>query len=111
MPMLRRTRLVLLAVLASAALLSTPRLHAVADTLPAQILGLRDRGQIREGFAADLTIFDPAAVSETNSFEKPKSYPSGIPYTIVNGVLVIDGGKHTGARPGRPLMGHGYAGK
>jgi N-acyl-D-aspartate/D-glutamate deacylase len=78
-------------------------------SLPAQILGLRDRGQIREGFAADLTIFDPAAVRETNSFEKPKSYPAGIPYTIVNGVLVIDGGKHTGARPGRPLMGHGYA--
>jgi N-acyl-D-amino-acid deacylase len=76
-------------------------------TLPAQILGLRDRGQIREGFAADLVIFDPAAVSETNSFEKPKSYPAGIPYTIVNGVLVIDGGKHTGARPGRALMGHG----
>ena len=71
--------------------------------LPAQILGLRDRGQVREGFAADLTIFDPATVGETNSFEKPKSYPVGIPYTIVNGVLVIDSGKHTGARPGRPI--------
>jgi N-acyl-D-amino-acid deacylase len=77
-------------------------------TLPAQILGLRDRGQIREGFAADLVIFDPAAVGETNSFDKPKSYPAGIPYTIVNGVVVIDGGKHTGARPGRPLFGRGY---
>ena len=77
-------------------------------TLPAQILGLRDRGQVREGFAADLVIFDPAAVGETNSFEKPKSYPAGIPYTIVNGVVVIDGGTHTGARPGRPLFGRGY---
>jgi N-acyl-D-amino-acid deacylase len=76
--------------------------------LPAQILELRDRGQIREGFAADVVIFDPAAVGETNSFEKPKSYPKGIPYTIVNGVLVIDGGKHTGARPGRPLFGRGF---
>jgi N-acyl-D-amino-acid deacylase len=74
-------------------------------TLPAQILGLRDRGQIREGFAADIVIFDPATVGETNSFEQPKSYPVGIPYTIVNGVVVIDGGKHTGARPGRALMG------
>jgi dihydroorotase/N-acyl-D-amino-acid deacylase len=80
-------------------------------TLPAQILGLRDRGQIREGFAADLVLFDPATVRETNSFDKPKSYPVGIPYTIVNGVVVIDGGKHTGARPGRPLMGRAFAGK
>lgn len=77
-------------------------------SLPAQILGLRDRGQIREGFAADLTIFDPAKVRETNTFEKPKSYPEGIPYTIVNGVLVIDSGKHTGARPGQALMGRAF---
>jgi N-acyl-D-amino-acid deacylase len=77
-------------------------------SLPAQILGLRDRGQIREGFAADIAIFDPTTVGETNSFEQPKSYPKGIPYTIVNGVLVIDGGKHTGARPGRPLMGRRF---
>jgi N-acyl-D-aspartate/D-glutamate deacylase len=81
------------------------------SSLPAQILGLRDRGQIREGFAADVVVFDPAKVGETNSFEKPKSYPVGIPYTIVNGVVVIDGGKHTGARPGRPLFGRGYRGQ
>jgi dihydroorotase/N-acyl-D-amino-acid deacylase len=80
-------------------------------SLPAQILGLRNRGQIREGFAADVVVFDPAAVGETNSFEKPKSYPAGIPYTIVNGVLVIDGGRHTGARPGRPLFGRGFVHK
>lgn len=77
-------------------------------SLPAQILGLRDRGQVREGFAADLVAFDPAKVRETNSFEKPKSYPEGIPYTIVNGVVVIDGGRHTGARPGRALMGRAF---
>jgi dihydroorotase/N-acyl-D-amino-acid deacylase len=76
-------------------------------TLPAQILGLRDRGQVREGFAADLAVFDPGRVGATNSFEKPKSYATGVLYTIVNGVLVIDGGKHTGARPGRPLLGRG----
>ena len=77
-------------------------------SLPAQVLGLRDRGQIREGFAADLVAFDPATVGETNSFEKPKSYAKGVPYTIVNGVIVIDGGQHTGARPGKPLMGRGF---
>jgi N-acyl-D-amino-acid deacylase len=79
-------------------------------TLPAQILGLRDRGQIREGFAADIVVFNPATVRETTTFQKTKSYPEGIPYTIVNGVVVIDNGKHTGARPGRSLFGRGYTG-
>ena len=79
-------------------------------SLPAQILGLPDRGQVHEGFAADLVVFDPATVGETNSFEKPKSYATGVRYTIVNGVVVIDGGNHTGARPGRPLKGRGTAG-
>ena len=79
-------------------------------SLPAQILGLRDRGQIREAFAADVVVFDPAAVGATNSFENPKSYATGVRYTIVNGVVVIDGGNHTGARPGRPLKGRAAAG-
>ena len=80
-------------------------------SLPAQILGLSDRGQIHVGFAADLVVFDPAKVHETNSFERPKSYPLGIPYVLVNGVPVIDKGEHTGARPGRVVYGHGYEGK
>jgi N-acyl-D-amino-acid deacylase len=77
-------------------------------SLPAQILGLADRGQIHRGFAADLAIFDPAKVRETNSFEHTKGYPEGIPYVLVNGVLVIDKGQHTGARPGQVVLGHGY---
>ncbi len=77
-------------------------------SLPAQILGLTDRGQVHRGFAADLAIFDPVKVHETNTFEKPKSYPEGIPYVIVNGVLVIDQGRHTGARPGKVVLGPGY---
>jgi N-acyl-D-aspartate/D-glutamate deacylase len=77
-------------------------------SLPAQILGLADRGQVRAGFAADLAIFDPATVGETNSFERPKSYARGVPYVVVNGVLVVDGGEHTGARPGKPIRGRGY---
>jgi len=72
-------------------------------SLPAQILGLRDRGQVRDGFAADLVVFDPATVGETNSFEKPKSYAKGVDYVIVNGVVVIDKGTHTGAKPGRAI--------
>jgi N-acyl-D-aspartate/D-glutamate deacylase len=72
-------------------------------SLPAQILGLRDRGQLRDGFAADLVVFDPATVGETNSFEKPKSYARGVDYVLVNGVAVIDKGVHTGAKPGRAI--------
>jgi N-acyl-D-aspartate/D-glutamate deacylase len=78
------------------------------SSLPAQILNLRDRGQIREGFAADLAVFDPAAVGETNSFDNTKSYAKGVQYVLVNGVLVVDKGEHTGARPGRALLGPGY---
>jgi N-acyl-D-aspartate/D-glutamate deacylase len=77
-------------------------------SLPAQILGLSDRGQVRQGFVADLAIFDAERIAETNSFENPKSYPVGIPYVIVNGTLLIDDGEHTDARPGRVLRGRGY---
>jgi N-acyl-D-amino-acid deacylase len=77
------------------------------STLPAQILGLTDRGQIHEGYFADIVLFDPAKVRETNSYEKPKSYPNGIPYVLVNGVPVIDHGNHTGARPGKVIYGKG----
>src|SRR5262245_949715 len=77
------------------------------SSLPAQILGLRDRGQLREGFAADVMVFDPGKVGETNSFEKPKSYATGVRYVLVNGVAVIDKGEHTGAKPGVAIRGHG----
>ncbi|MGD9901958.1 MAG: amidohydrolase family protein [Vicinamibacterales bacterium] len=76
--------------------------------LPASILGLADRGLLKAGYAADVAVFDPATVGETNSFERPKSYARGVPYVLVNGVVVIDKGEHTGARPGRPLRGKGW---
>ena len=77
------------------------------SSLPAQILGLQDRGQLRAGFAADITVFDPATVGESNSFEKPKSYAKGVEYVLVNGTLVIDKGEHTGAKPGKAILGFG----
>jgi N-acyl-D-amino-acid deacylase len=76
-------------------------------SLAAQITGLTDRGLLRPGLAADITIFDPATVSDKATFAEPMQYPVGIPYVIVNGVVVIDNGQHTGARPGRVLYGRG----
>jgi N-acyl-D-amino-acid deacylase len=66
-------------------------------------LGLRDRGTIADGAFADLVLFDPATVRALATYEEPRRYPEGIPYVLVNGVLVVDGGEHTGATPGRAL--------
>ncbi len=70
---------------------------------PAAALGLADRGLLREGYRADVTVFDPATIIDRATFEEPHQYPVGIATTIVNGVVVVDGGGHTGARPGRVL--------
>jgi dihydroorotase/N-acyl-D-amino-acid deacylase len=78
-------------------------------SLAAQITGLTDRGLLRPGMAADITIFDPNTVKDKATFENPMQYPVGIPYVIVNGVVVISKGEHTGARPGRVLYGRGKA--
>jgi N-acyl-D-aspartate/D-glutamate deacylase len=76
-------------------------------SFPAQITGLMDRGLLRPGMAADITIFDPKTVIDKATFENPLQYPLGIPYVIVNGVVVIDQGQHTGEKPGRVLYGMG----
>jgi dihydroorotase/N-acyl-D-amino-acid deacylase len=72
-------------------------------TLPADRLGLADRGRIAEGAWADLVVFDPETVADRATFEDPHQYPDGIPYVIVNGVPVVDGGQFTDARPGKVL--------
>jgi N-acyl-D-amino-acid deacylase len=91
--------------------LTLPEAVRKMTSLPASILGLTDRGKLEAGAAADVAIFDPATVGETNSFEKPKSYAKGVPYVLVNGVVVIDKGEHTGAKPGKPLRGRGFKAK
>jgi N-acyl-D-amino-acid deacylase len=75
-------------------------------SLPAGHFRFADRGLIRSGHAADLVIFDPRTVADTATFEKPHSYPVGIPHVIVNGVAVVRDGRHTGARPGQVLTPH-----
>ena len=73
------------------------------SAIPAQRLGLADRGILRDGMKADLVLFDPERVAARATFEEPKQYPEGIDYVIVNGKMVIDNGVHTGALPGRAL--------
>jgi N-acyl-D-amino-acid deacylase len=71
--------------------------------LPAQQLGLKDRGQIAEGYVADLVIFDPATVIDQSTVEHPEAPPLGISAVMVSGEWVIDGGKVTGNHPGHAL--------
>jgi N-acyl-D-amino-acid deacylase len=70
---------------------------------PAQRMGFKDRGLIRTGLAADLAVFDPAAIRDTATFEDPCRYPEGIPYVLVNGAVVVDQGRHTGVLNGEVL--------
>ncbi len=72
-------------------------------SLPATVFRFAGRGQVREGFQADLVVFDPETVRDTATFNDPHHYPQGIRWVIVNGVVVIDQGRHTGARPGKVL--------
>jgi N-acyl-D-amino-acid deacylase len=64
---------------------------------------LKDRGLLREGYAADIVIFHEQEVKDIATFEKPHAYAKGIYYVIVNGVLTVEEGKHNGSRTGIPL--------
>lgn len=75
---------------------------------PATRMHLFDRGAIREGLKADLTIFNYGHLGDTATYESPMSYPTGVDYVVVNGQLVVDQGRHTGAKPGAVLRGPGF---
>ncbi|MBI2729948.1 MAG: amidohydrolase family protein, partial [Sphingobacteriales bacterium] len=72
-------------------------------SLPAQKFQLKDRGLLREGMAADIVIFDEAAITDKSTFEQPHQYSTGFKFVLVNGVLTVDNGLHTGARSGIAL--------
>ena len=76
-------------------------------SLPAQTFRLHNRGLLREGYWADVLVFDPAAVADNATFQKPHQYSSGFSYVLVNGEPVVADGKPTSARPGRILYGPG----
>ena len=70
---------------------------------PAARLGFRDRGALRDGAVADVVVFDPKTIGSDATVDDPRRDPTGIETVIVNGVPVVDGGRHTGATPGRAL--------
>ncbi len=79
---------------------SLPDMIRKMTSLPAEKLGLKDRGIIAQGKAADIVLFDYAAINDRSVFTDPHQFPDGIPYVIVNGVVVVDDGTQTSARPG-----------
>ncbi len=89
--------------------LTLPEAVRKITSMNAEKIGVHDRGLIREGLRADVTLFDPRTVIDRATFEDPHQYPDGIPYVIVNGVVVLDDGAHTGALPGEVLRGAGFA--
>ena len=74
-----------------------------STSMPADQVGLTDRGRIARGMKADLVVFDADAIADTATFDDPHQYPTGIHHVLVNGVGVIEEGQHTGERPGRML--------
>ena len=78
-------------------------------SLPAQKFQLHDRGLLREGFAADIVIFDEGKVQDVSTYDRPHAYSRGFQYVIVNGVVTSENEKHTGARAGQALYGPGVS--
>ncbi|HET9211144.1 MAG TPA: D-aminoacylase [Thermoanaerobaculia bacterium] len=88
--------------------LTLPEAIRKFTALPAQRMRLTDRGVLKRGMWADVVVFDPATIHDVATFENPNQLSEGMEYVLVNGVPVIDGGKMTGALPGRVLRGQGY---
>ena len=72
-------------------------------SLPAAHFRFKDRGLIKEGYAADIVLFDAGTITDAATFEKPHAYAAGVPYVLVNGIVVVKNGVHTGATPGALL--------
>ena len=78
--------------------------------LPATNLKIRHRGFLKEGYYADVVVFDPATIQDHATFEKPHQYSTGVYHVFVNGEQVLKDGEHTGATPGRVVRGPGWTG-
>ncbi|HKW88770.1 MAG TPA: D-aminoacylase [Candidatus Acidoferrales bacterium] len=89
-------------------LLTLPEAIRKFSALPAQRMGLADRGVLKQGMWADVVVFDPAKLRDLATFENPNQLSVGMDFVLVNGVPVIAGGKMTNALPGRVFLGPGY---
>lgn len=78
-------------------------------SLPAQKFGLKDRGLLKEGFAADIVVFDEKQVQDLSTYDKPHAYSKGFKYVIVNGQVVVENERHLGTRSGKALYGSGMS--
>jgi N-acyl-D-aspartate/D-glutamate deacylase len=87
--------------------LTLPEAVRKMTSWPATRMRLAGRGAIRDGLWADVVVFDLATLDDRATYDVPRTSPAGIDYVLVNGVVVIDHGRHTGARPGRVLYGAG----
>ncbi len=76
-------------------------------SLPAQKFGLKDRGLLREGYAADIVIFDESQVQDLSTFQQPHAYSKGFQYVLVNGEVVVENEQHLGTRSGKTLPASG----
>ena len=83
--------------------ISMPFAIRAATSLPAEVLGLEDRGLIQEGYVADIVVFDPDTISDKATFREPHQYSVGIAYLIIDGKIVIDHDEYTGVLAGKPL--------
>jgi N-acyl-D-aspartate/D-glutamate deacylase len=90
------------------------RLIALEDAVrrftsrPAARLGIADRGLLRPGMKADVTVFDPATIRDVSTFVDPTHYSQGVTHVLVNGKAVVSNGAITAERPGQPIRGPGY---
>lgn len=87
-------------------LITLPFMVHVSSELPAEMLGLDDRGLLRQGYIADVIVFDPATIADQATYEHPEVLASGMKYVFINGTLAVNGGNYTGRLPGRALHHH-----
>ncbi len=78
-------------------------------SMPAQKIGLKDRGEIAEGKAADIVIFDYKTIKDNATFLNPHQFPTGMPYVIVNGEFAVDNNAITGKLAGKVLRSGAFA--